>query len=533
MDNELNVISFNTQYSFVKMDSSLFFNPAHNHGGKWTEHQGVWVKGYAFAPNDELLEGESLALYIKKAIPAKNISHALNKLNGRFAAAGSNHDPQFIISDRTRSYPLFYTIDEEKPRCSDSPNTLTNNNTKIKPEAVNQFSMTGFVWGEDTFFTNIKQCEPGNIIIFKNNDIQKIQYFTYATVYKATISEEEAIHELISSINRAFTRTLKIIGDNPVYIPLTSGYDSRLLAVLLKKQHPNNITAFTSGIKDSYEFENAQKTANNLKIPWYPIYHDEETLNETIFTGSLLDEFLDFTCGAASMTFFQDVPSMVKLKMPGNSVIVGGHSADFLAGSHLWPYQNWMPKKLLIHHALRRMLPYFSSFKQSKSIEFLVKESFNNLEQYLPYSIIEDIDFRGRQSRYIINSTRTYEFFGNKTVLPFLDNEIVDFFKTLPFSLKLKKKIYDKTLKKYFFEPYDLNFEKEFQATTFDLMRQLIKYSIPRTLAEIYTSQKTPQDNCNYMTIARILNQKEPLPQKHPNKYIFNWYIDYLKCRMR
>ena len=62
------------------------------------------------------------------------------------------------------------------------------------------------------------------------------------------------------------------------------------------------------------------------------------------------------------------------------------------------------------------------------------------------FGILENIQLQERQSKHCLSRQRNYEFFGLGWALPLWDNGYLDFWKKIPFDLKLNRKFYKDTL---------------------------------------------------------------------------------------
>ncbi|MGM0531576.1 MAG: asparagine synthase-related protein [Bacteroidota bacterium] len=413
---------------------------------------------------------------------------------------------------------------------SDNPLNLLDENTKIDEKALQEFLASGYTWQERTLFKDIKQCEPAHVIFFYPDKTEKQKYFSFSTSKIKGISYNEAFHQLSEILENIMQRALKVLGDTPVVVPLTSGYDSRFLAAWFKHNNKNIHTTFTSGKRSSPEFENAEKVAAKLNIPWEPVYLDDENV-ETHFPGDdTIQKFIEFSFAFSSMGFFQDVIALNTLNFPSNTVIAGGHSGDVTAGSHIWPFQQLMNKPLNLYYAFQRMFPYFNaSSKEKTRLKQTLQNKYDQSKGDIPFSIIQEIDFSERQSKFIVNSCLGYNFFTSGTILPFFDNEFVDFFKDLPFQYRFNKKLYNNVLIENYFKPLDLNFQKEHQDTPSDLYRQMLKQSLPKSIQDIYSKRHPLPDHLNYFKFLEQLsgNSLTTLKNihKYPNQHIIEWYI--------
>ena len=78
----------------------------------------------------------------------------------------------------------------------------------------------------------------------------------------------------------------------------------------------------------------------------------------------------------------------------------------------------------------------------------IVSERFKTKkkDKILLYSVIEGMEWLGRQSRLVINQQRSYEFIGHEWRLPLWSEEFLNFWEAVPAELKLEQKLYKDTL---------------------------------------------------------------------------------------
>jgi asparagine synthase (glutamine-hydrolysing) len=119
-------------------------------------------------------------------------------------------------------------------------------------------------------------------------------------------------------------------------IPLSGGFDSRLIAVLMKKLNYENVICFTYGRKTN-EVEISQSVASKLGFKWY--FVDYDAIDYIGFTKD--EQFLTYAfeySGAYSMVYLQEYFAVKYLKennlIPEDSVFLPGHSGDYLGGSY-------------------------------------------------------------------------------------------------------------------------------------------------------------------------------------------------------
>lgn len=79
-----------------------------NEGKAWLSFADGSVKGCAFE-GERLLEKESLYGALTEAINRDSLADLLVRLNGNFAAVITIKNQCYLIVDKLRSYPLFYS----------------------------------------------------------------------------------------------------------------------------------------------------------------------------------------------------------------------------------------------------------------------------------------------------------------------------------------------------------------------------------------------------------------------------------------
>lgn len=94
------------------MDHKSFVNirVSNNLGSPWVETAIGMVKGYAFL-EDRLLSPQELLIYCKHAMDSyEDREEKLEQLNGCFSIILNTKDSICLISDKLKTYPLFYQL---------------------------------------------------------------------------------------------------------------------------------------------------------------------------------------------------------------------------------------------------------------------------------------------------------------------------------------------------------------------------------------------------------------------------------------
>ena len=173
-----------------------------------------------------------------------------------------------------------------------------------------------------------------------------------------------------------------------------------------------------------------------------------------------MHDYWGFSSNAISGPLWDDWPAVRTLRdrrlLSDDAVFVPGHTGDFLSGSHLrylfdplWhadphDFSSAMVKK---HYSLWEDLVDLGEVREA--IDRRLYEVLGGFPRDTEADLARMYEFwewRERQSKYIINSVRVYEFFGYNWRIPLWDREIMDFWKPIPVLLKMEKYLYRKYL---------------------------------------------------------------------------------------
>ncbi len=159
----------------------------------------------------------------------------------------------------------------------------------------------------------------------------------------------------------------------------------------------------------------------------------------------------------------KDLQKKTGMKKQEESIIIPGHAADFVAGSHLNPATlaarniEDVTKCIISKHYGLRMPPVNNT---------VLEEVRRRVAEYSkitpePFKLFEIWNWRERQSKFIANANRIYDYFGYKWALPFWNKEFTDFWSKIPLELKYKKRLYDEFLENRIFNRLGVDIDRE------------------------------------------------------------------------
>lgn len=417
---------------------------------------------------NKLLSPEELADLIYPLIhrevesQEKELGILLEGFNGEFAIVAETESRIFCAVDRLRRIPLFYTMTKDNFIVSDDAYYLKDKiNPNFNEKNAAEYLVTGYVTGDETLFDDIKQIESGELLIYQKSDnLLKASYyfrFLHGNYYELSESQllEMLDHVFINTFSRLIESVIK--QGKKLVVPLSGGLDSRIIIAMLKRLGASDVICISYGRKGNRESAISRKVAETLGYDWIFVEYTDQKWYEC-YNSKEADLYKLFAGNLCCMPQMQDFLAIRELKnrgsLPYNSVIVPGHAADMLSGSHIPRYyldnsrkydsETFLVDSLKKHYNLWKWLP-------ESELEHIFKEKINKSAAGLEVkdndacaNAIEFFDFSERQSKFIVNSVRAYEFYGYEWRTPFWDTELVDFFLKVPLKHRIGQDLYKK-----------------------------------------------------------------------------------------
>lgn len=423
----------------------------------------AWARGC-------LLEGDQarswkhflgdLTTALESGLPIESLKKSLENTSGFFAFILSSTNITLACVDHVRSIPLFYAQSSQGHLLSDCTSWIHAElpSTTTDAQATEQFKILGYVPGTNTLLENIHQATAGQVLLLDNAALHSSPHSTSYFVYEHTTPEthdEAALkHEFLTSVRNSFDRLRRFAGDRQIVVPLSGGYDSRLVLAQLREMGLSNVLTFSYGTQTNLESCYSKKISDSLGYPWEFIPYTPESWKESWFT-QLGSDYCRMASNHSSLPHAQDWLAVKQLKdqrkIQDGCIFVPGHSGDFVAGSHL--PDKVFSKNIFTHDELTRSIfdrhfrnvlgtGYQSMYSKCKDWIKLDSTHDARVSAQKFASLYEQWDWRERQAKYIINSVRAYEFFGCDWWLPLWDREFLAFWAKVPLQLRKHRRWY-------------------------------------------------------------------------------------------
>ena len=522
---------------------NLQVNLNYNYGYKWHSNNNIKVKGYIFDEKNVIYKNENLLNYFENISTEEEFRNAISNANGIFSVIIQKDKKIMLAVDKTRTFPLLY-IDNENEFIISDDSYFLRENYKNDLDNVNsdEFLSIGFVMGEETLLQNIFQVQAGEYLIFNDNKLKKEFYFDYLTKKISTKSFDELKSEFLDILRDSIQRIIKLANGRHIVLPLSGGYDSRLIASLLKQANYQNVTCFTYGKKNSPEVIISKKVANELGFKWFFVEYNEQSINQDFPESNEFQKFYKYSSNHTTIFLTQDYFAVKYLCdnkfIENDAIFVPGHSGDFLGGSHLDKAEIANRDNIIDVIFQKQNILNKKNFNNKKvlkeKISSLIEVNKENIKEEFFYSIDENFNLKERQSKFIVNSLTVYEYFGFQHAIPLWDSKIIEFFRVLPLKFKLNSYFYEKILLEDIFDHMNIGYRKskKMNDQTKDKIKNIIRKFLPNFLENIIMKYKFSDINAISLRATPLLKQiSENIPVRLGNLIIAKWYISKVKLK--
>lgn len=407
-----------------------------------------------------MLTAEELVGYLNLKQSMHVLGQQLLSLNGFYSCVQKSNDCLCAVVDHIRSRPLFYATHQGNFYLSDNAEWVRQQvgDYEMDPIAREEFQLAGYVTGSDTLFPNVKQLQAGECLIATETEnsvhVKTERYYRFLHSEPETYREPDLRDELDRVAVASIQRLIKYAGGRQIVVPLSGGYDSRLIVTLLKRLGYENILTFTYGVPGNKESVYSKRVADALGLRWHFVEYSE-ALWRQVWASEERWNYQKWASGWSAIAHVQDWLAVKVMKEQGvlkpDCVFAPGHSGDFVAGSHI-PDNAFERASFNIDETIEAVFSnhyclapatLFKTDKKTWSERIHDRIERDVIETNWEYAdAFEKWDWQERQSKFICNSVRVYEFFGYDWWLPLWDAEFVKFWERVPLSLRRGREWY-------------------------------------------------------------------------------------------
>lgn len=517
-----------------------------NQAFQWFYQENHYFTGYFFDENSVLYKGKDAIDFL---LHIENEHSIIPKLNGIYTYIQTNENGVAISIDVINYFPIFYLKQDNNWIVSDNWHYLVDVKSGLNSnsEAESEFRSIGFVLDNETLDKDIYKTRAGEKL-FLNHDgtFERIADYYFFPDYITNDIFQKLTNEVVTELYEAGKRLITFLDSRTAVLPLSGGFDSRLIACILKKLNYENVISFTYGIPNKEE-KMSRKVAQTLGYTWHFI--DYRTIDvETYLDDTQFLEYVKFAGNGYAMPYLQEYFAMKKLieekMIPNNSVLLPGHSGDFLGGSYVVK----AAKTKVEHKKLSDYLvnKYFwftkTNHKSKKQLIERVSKTLQDYSQNNNYSknynpFVEDWDIKEKLSKFIFHSSKVFDFWGFETYFLLWDKKLIDLFRKIPYHYRENKLLYDHVAINEFFKTLNVYYsEEEMKTTSFDIKMQKIKNKVRNLFSWKYILKRmTKHDWMYYAVLTSAMEDRlEKQGYKRLKKFrsfnavICRWYMDFV-----
>lgn len=431
----------------------------------------LYLKGYVYYKNKRVYADDlynEFILFFDENYDEKdeNIRRLLEHITGNFSIIVETTEIIICISDLIRTIPLFYYQHFNDFIISDRPEYLK---MKIRPKldkySTFEFLLAGIITNDKTLFQQLRQTQAGEYLVYEKKTKTLCNNFYHKFCHEDSVQKttKNQLDELDLAFKKAFRKLNDLIdrSNDTIVVPLSGGLDSRIIISMLKKMNFKNVICYSYGNYNNIETKISKKIARSLKYDWYFVEYSNQKWDK-YFDSKEMETYFKYAANYASLPVIQEFIAVKELMdkeiIPHNSIFLPGHTGMIYGGR--------IPNNL---YALEK-------YNEKDLLQFILKDNYNlwewdskEIKLYLTKCIKESIadlnisninsfsnalelfDFKERQTKFIINSIRLYEFFGHRTIIPLCDSNIIFLFQKISLNNRFKKYLVTEYVKKYLF----------------------------------------------------------------------------------
>ncbi|WP_138007350.1 asparagine synthase-related protein [Halalkalirubrum salinum] len=428
----------------------------------WVRTGDTYVRGHVFYEGD-YVDSSDLGRIVNNTTGVEEISKLLDEFIGFYGIVIDRDEQTILVADRMRTGPLFYSQENGDLLVSDDCSWIIDQIPKTTWSEISriEYKTSRFVTGSHTLYKEINQIQSGEIVVFdkSKNEFSFYQHHVH-TVTKPEYGYEELAKEFDRVLKSVFNRIVEIANDRPIVLPLSGGYDSRLIALMLKRVGYENVITYTinTGGKNT---DIAKRIAENLGFPWYSAKLTHSDWQE-FYESDVWNNYFNRAAYIGSLPHPTNVPPIRRLKesgiLPENALFLPGHSS--LDSMKATPVAFENQDEINLDQLTNAIIDQHFKYNEHLSIPFedvrdRVAETLGLTEDRTPSSLMEAFErwrLKERRAKLIVNGVRAIEFSKYQWWMPLEDKELYEFWRQVPIEKKRHRSFYEKYIKQLYVE---------------------------------------------------------------------------------
>lgn len=424
----------------------------------------VWISGHTKGRDNMSVAREAATQ------TAESIAGWLDRLDGHYCLAVCRENDGFAAVDPVRSYPVIWAqthtgllVTHYGPAMEAR---LALGPEQMDPDVLAAVALSGFTIGNATLYPNVTQLGPGEYLWVDKTGPAQRRYHRWEPWQQETDADADVLATRLSALNEQLIDDLVTgIGDRPILVPLSAGLDSRMIASGLKEAGYRNVHCVAYGVPGNREAEVSREVARRLGYEWSFVPYSNAALGE-MFRSPDYARYKSYSDSLTGMHFPQEYRMLSVLRQRGilteDTIVINGQSGDFIAGNHI-PATLFNPAGteterlgLIVDSLIAKHFKHWSTLMTPAYLErigHLLRRSIDALgvwpvASHRDHGIYEYVEFHDRQSKYVLNGQRVYEYMDLDWRIPLWDRAYLDFWAQAPLTAKKGESLYRTVLKR-------------------------------------------------------------------------------------
>lgn len=402
----------------------------------------------------QLLKDGAIASYLEHNIDWHNFVSRCEQASGEWCALIPHSNELWLTVDDRSSERLYYRrVGMRIYWARNGYDLLGLGDNNWDEDVVLMFMRWGFAPLEHTLVEEIKRVPPGAIVRISPQGEQVYYYDTPQPVQE--LSYTDAKQGLRTQLEQSAERLTQLLGGRLAIIPLTGGYDSRMIALQLKELGYQHILGISYGRAGNLDATRGAEIARRLGIKHLFISSTQEGKLNYTQDEAFLTYMREMT-GLSSGYYYQEyLPSRALSHYGADAVVLPGHQGDDLGGSQqIYPD---LGSKLMNAKVFARMVVQHMGMHQAFSHNELKRLLAMHETIALGYprelSLAEGLDLfmqRERIGKYNLNSQASWRSAGLVTAGMYLDKALSRYAYSLPWAYRYGKRLYEEVYAELF-----------------------------------------------------------------------------------
>jgi len=442
--------------------------------GVWSESGSVFVRGHTYY-EQEYVDSAGIIKYIQDVESAEELSSLLEEFNGFYSVVIDHDDKTMVASDRMRTGPVLYSTTDEQLLITDDCGWILSEIGKQNRSALSEveYERCRLVTGSNTLYEGISQLQSGEVVVINKStgEVSHHQHHVHTTSSEE-YDGEDIEQKFETKLERAFDRLTRAAAGRQIVVPLSGGYDSRLIALMLKKSGYENVLTYSDKSSGSGDADLAEEVADNIGLPWTTVELTHSDWH-SFYNSEKWCEYFERASYLGSLPQPTHVLTLEKLLDRGeisqDAIIVPGHSAldTMKATPPKLEGQTELNLGELTDQIISQHFKYNTHVQiPENQLSDRVSDSIQENTSNSPTSSVEAFErwrLKERRTKLIVNGNRAFDFVGLNWWIPLEDKELYEFWKMVPMEEKRHRSFYEDYIEELYREIGNVDKEESSQ----------------------------------------------------------------------